>query len=203
MDVTRVYLVRHAYSVWTPDEERPLSEAGAADARTVATLLSRYSIAAIYSSPSRRAVQTVTPLADQLSLTPRLVRDLRERALPTFPVSDFQDMICATWEFPDRDFHGESNRDAQRRAAAVVTDIVAHHPGAEVVVSTHGNLLALILNALDSRYNFDFWQQLTFPDIYCVGFVRGRFDSVQRVWEPAPAPSAPAGISLATSRGGK
>jgi 2,3-bisphosphoglycerate-dependent phosphoglycerate mutase len=53
------------------------------------------------------------------------------------------------------------------------------------VVSTHGNLLALIINGLDSTFGYDFWRQLSFPDVYRLEFEGTALLRVQRIWEPA------------------
>ena len=72
-----LYLVRHAHSVWTSDEMRPLSQAGFDDARRVADILAPLRPGAIYSSPYRRAQQTVEPLAGALGMSIQVVEDLR------------------------------------------------------------------------------------------------------------------------------
>ena len=61
--LTTVDLVRHAHADWTPDDERPLSARGRADASALARRLAEPAIAAIYSSPARRAMETIEPLA--------------------------------------------------------------------------------------------------------------------------------------------
>jgi 2,3-bisphosphoglycerate-dependent phosphoglycerate mutase len=53
------------------------------------------------------------------------------------------------------------------------------------VVSTHGNLLALILNGLDSAFGYDFWWQLSFPDIYRLTFEGTAMTRVERIWDQA------------------
>lgn len=81
MAMTTVYLVRHAHADWHDDDARPLSRAGLSAAQLVADRLASEPIVAIYSSPFRRSVETVTPLANRLGVRPELVQDLREREL--------------------------------------------------------------------------------------------------------------------------
>ena len=66
--MSTLYLVRHAHAEWTPDENRPLSAQGSEDANRVANTLYVVPISAIYSSPARRARQTIAPLAGRLGL---------------------------------------------------------------------------------------------------------------------------------------
>ncbi|WP_254663188.1 histidine phosphatase family protein [Haladaptatus sp. W1] len=66
---------------------------------------------------------------------------------------------------------GESNEEAQTRGLAAVGRTVDRHTGESVVVGTHGNLLTLVLNAYDDRFDVDFWRdELTTPDVYEVEF---------------------------------
>jgi broad specificity phosphatase PhoE len=78
MVTTKVYLVRHAHADWAADESRPLSNAGRAAAETLAGLLSAIPVAAIYSSPAQRSIQTVELLAQRLGVGVVVMPELRE-----------------------------------------------------------------------------------------------------------------------------
>jgi 2,3-bisphosphoglycerate-dependent phosphoglycerate mutase len=54
-----------------------------------------------------------------------------------------------------------------------------------VVVATHGNLLALILNGFDPSFGYEFWRELSFPDVYEVEFEATSLIRVRRLWEKA------------------
>jgi 2,3-bisphosphoglycerate-dependent phosphoglycerate mutase len=137
----------------------------------VAERLSGRPIAAIYTSPSRRSVETVEPLARCLGLRPELVPDLRERELPAVPAAEFEALVREAWSAPDQAPRGgESNVRAQIRGLAVVRTVAERHVGSQVVLATHGNLLALVLNALDQKFSYEFWRRLSFPDIYQLTF---------------------------------
>ncbi len=66
--VMSAYLVRHAHAHWQTSEERPLSEEGRAGARALADCLGPTTIFAIHSSPARRAIETIEPLAEARGL---------------------------------------------------------------------------------------------------------------------------------------
>jgi broad specificity phosphatase PhoE len=186
MGATTIYLVRHAHADWQHDEPRPLSEAGLKAAQVVGTLLSAFPITAIYSSPARRAVETVTPLADRLGIGPELMHDLRERELPIVRSGEFERIVLDAWRSPQSATAGaESNVKAQTRGLAAVRSILARNVGQHVVVSTHGNLLALILNALDSAFGYDFWRRLSCPDVYRLEFEGSALTRVERIWDRA------------------
>ncbi|MEC5426087.1 histidine phosphatase family protein, partial [Virgibacillus sp. C22-A2] len=114
---TNLYFVRHAHSTYTPDElGRPLSERGFTDANTVTDLLKKEAIDYVYSSPYKRAIQTVEGVAKYIDKEIELVEGFKERILAEKPVEDFTVAITKVWE--DYDFSwngGESNRIAQKR----------------------------------------------------------------------------------------
>lgn len=185
--LTTVDLVRHAHADWTPDEDRPLSSRGRVDALTLARRLTEPTIAGIYSSPYRRAVETIEPLAWACGLEPVLVDDLRERTLVVPAGATFEDAIAAAWAGPnERVGESESNREAARRGRRVIDDVVARHAGARVVLSTHGNLLALTLGTFDPAFGYDAWRALTFPDVWRLTFRDGVFASRARLAEGVP-----------------
>jgi 2,3-bisphosphoglycerate-dependent phosphoglycerate mutase len=184
--VTTLYLVRHAHADWDPDNGRPLSERGRAAAAVLAGLLGRFPIDAIYSSPARRALETVEPLSKHLELQPIIVSDLRERELIVVPGMDFEAAVQAAWLAPATARAGaESHVTAQARGLAAIRKIVDEQPGRRTVVATHGNLLALILNGLRPVFGFDFWRGLTFPDVYELRFQRTALVNVRRIWDEA------------------
>jgi 2,3-bisphosphoglycerate-dependent phosphoglycerate mutase len=186
--LTTVDLVRHAHADWTPDEDRPLSARGRTDALTLARRLAETPVDAIGSSPFRRAVETIEPLAWACGLEPVIVDDLRERTLVVPPGATFEDAVAAAWGSPDERVGGsESNRDAAARGRRVVDDLVARHAGQRVVLSTHGNLLALVLNALDPAFGLEAWRALTFPDAYRLTFRDGVFAHFARLADAAPS----------------
>jgi len=182
--MSALYLVRHAHADWTPDEGRPLSARGCADAQRVADLLQPFPISAVYSSPFRRALDTVVPLAARLGLPIHEIDDLCERELGTAPTGSFVAAVKATWEDPTLAFPGgESNAAAQRRGVAVIQGLLDRHPGGQIVAGTHGNLLVLILQHFDPSIGFAFWQFLTMPDIYRLQ-VRDGQATRHRLWQP-------------------
>jgi broad specificity phosphatase PhoE len=62
-----VYVTRHAEKV-SPDGDADLSAQGAARARTLAAMLRKAGIRAIFSTPTRRTQQTAAPLAAMSAL---------------------------------------------------------------------------------------------------------------------------------------
>jgi 2,3-bisphosphoglycerate-dependent phosphoglycerate mutase len=128
----------------------------------------------------------VAPLAETLHLDIYMVENLREREVPAVRMSEFEPMIRDAWLDPDSSpGGGESNLEAQTRGLAVLRRIVERHPRQQVVISTHGNLLALMMNGLDPAYGYDFWRGLSFPDIYRLAFDGETLSAIERVADSA------------------
>ena len=180
-----LFLVRHAHSDYSPDEKRSLSKPGRLGAQRVADLLERREISLIVSSPYTRAIETVQPLADRLGTSIQLDPDLRERHLSPVPLDDFDRCAEASW----RDFEltypgGESNSAAQGRITRAIRRIAEAASESNVVIASHGNVLALFLNALDSQVDYAFSTRMSMPDVYAVE-LRGETGSYLRIWTGA------------------
>jgi 2,3-bisphosphoglycerate-dependent phosphoglycerate mutase len=183
--MTFLYLVRHAHADWTPDENRPLSPAGVKDAQLVASILANFKITQIISSPYRRARQTIEPFAVRSGVEILEDSHFRERDLGDIGASSFQDAVHKTWldmgfAFPD----GESNLQAQNRAIDGLNEYLELSAHKHIVISTHGNLLALILNHIDPDIGYTFWEKMTMPDIYRLVTHRTEGQSITRIWKP-------------------
>ncbi len=181
--VVNFYLVRHAHAEWTPDENRPLSPLGLFGAARVAELLAPLPIDGISSSPYRRAVQTVAVLASDLKLEIQIEDRFKERTLGDWSEGSFEEAVGRTWQ--DAGFswlNGESNLSAQSRAIVALQGLTAGGLGDHVVLGTHGNLLALILNYFDPGVDHQFWSRLTMPDVYHLEIIGRREARYTRLW---------------------
>lgn len=181
--VTAIYLVRHAHSVYTPDElARPLSEKGMDDREKITELLSENEIDVFLSSPYLRAAQTIEGAANDYRKEIIPIEGFKERTLTEAPAADFQSAISKVWN--DWTFSwegGESNQAAQTRGVQSLFNVLEDYQGQNVVIGTHGNLMVLIMNYFDKRYDFEFWKRLEMPDIYKLTFQGKQFIDCQRL----------------------
>lgn len=182
---TLVYLVRHAQSTYTPDEVgRPLTEKGLRESKLVASALEYEQLDAVFSSPYRRAIQTVEPLAEQMGKTIERIEDLRERLLAAGDV-DFDEAALKTWK--DFEFSypgGESNKEAQARGVEALRQVVQSNPGKRLAIGTHGTLMGLMLNHYNpDEYNYNFWRKLDMPDIYLLVFEGSNYQWSTQIWK--------------------
>ncbi|MRS24799.1 MULTISPECIES: histidine phosphatase family protein [Bacillus] len=181
--MTTIYFVRHAHSTYTKQErERPLSEKGHCDAENVTRLLKGKHIDVVISSPYKRAIQTVQGIANTYNISIQIEEDLRERLLSTESVQDFDDAMEKVWGDWNYAYEGgESNDVAQRRAIICMQSILKKYKGKNIVIGTHGNIMVLLMNYFDSKYDFQFWKILHMPDVYKFTFDNNCFSSAERI----------------------
>ena len=90
-----------------------------------------------------------------------------ERKLSSQPVSDqtFETTLKQLWQNPDSSLlGGESNLIAQNRAPSFLQELEENHQD-EHIISSHGNLICILLSYFDGQIHYDFWKQLSMPAI--------------------------------------
>lgn len=179
----KFYLVRHAHADWSPDDDRPLSARGHRDALRVADTMDSFPIHRVISSPYRRAVQTVEPLANRKHLKIEKRGAFRERELGSYSTATFDEAVRLTWEDPNFAHPGgETHRGAQIRGVGGIQKLLDERVEGPLVIGTHGNLLALILNHYNPSLGYAFWQALTMPDIYYLEVAESGEVRIERIW---------------------
>lgn len=182
---TNIYLVRHAASDYTPDElNRPLSQEGKMDAEKVTALMIKENITRVYSSPYKRAIQTVDGIAMHFALPMHIEEDFKERRLAEGPVENFHEAIFKCWqEFNYSLPGGECGCAAQERGVQALQTILRSCSGENIAIGTHGNIMVLIMNYFDKIYDYGFWKKLNMPDIYKLIFEEEELINVQHIWK--------------------
>jgi probable phosphoglycerate mutase len=156
-------LVRHGATTAT-EEGRfsgssgvELSEQGRQQAARLGERLSQHNIAAIYSSPLSRALDTARIIGTYCRLEPITRDDLREighghwEGLTREEVEQQFASEYAAWEADPFTFApagGESGVAVLARALPVIRDIVTSHAGERVLVVSHKATLRLLLSSL-------------------------------------------------------
>lgn len=184
---TRFYFVRHAHSAYEHgrEYERGLSAEGRREAEKIRLRLESESIGVFVSSPYRRAIETIAPLAESAERSIVIHEDLRERLVSSdkdLGVEHFleEKQRCYT-DFDYRPAGGESSREAAERALNVIRSLLQKHAGERIAIGTHGDILTLILNGFDPEFDFGFWQGLSMPDVYCAFFENETFIRAERI----------------------
>ena len=163
MTVTRLFLVRHGATAATGEDRfagatsTELSDEGRWQAARLGERLSQQSLAAVYSSPLSRAVDTARIIAGHCRLEPITRDGLREighghwEGMKRDDVERQFGLEYETWEADPFTFApagGESGVAVLARALPVIREIVAAHPGAQVLVVSHKATLRLVLSSL-------------------------------------------------------
>ena len=108
------------------------------------------------SSPYKRAFETVNSSPVQFD---KIVLDdrLRERKLSSRFIEDseFEETIQYLWQNPDKSLiGGESNREALNRILDLFADLEGRYSGKTILLSSHGNLLGILINHFDSSFDY-------------------------------------------------
>lgn len=182
--MTNIYLVRHAHTIYTPEElRRPLSAEGLKAVEGVTKALQGENIDIVISSPYLRAIQTVQGIANEIGSEIILDERFRERKVAEQPVEDHMTAMDKLWGDYSFSFEGgESNLDAQQRGVEAVKELLVRYPDKNVVVGTHGNTMVLIMNYFDKSYDYEFWKQLEMPDIYRLSFESEKIINIRRLF---------------------
>lgn len=156
--MTHIYFVRHAepdFSVHD-DMARPLTEKGLRAAEGLRTFFADIDIAAFYSSPYKRAVQTIKSAAEAKRQTISVIPDFRERAVSDEWIADFNSFAKSQWS--DFDFKlpgGESLQETQARNIRALHVLLEKHPDESIVVGGHGTAISTIMNYFDPAFSYE------------------------------------------------
>ena len=183
--MTTIYFIRHAEADNSNRDgrNRPLTEKGLQDRHLATEFLRDKRIAAVLSSPFRRAIDTIAPFAEQNGFAIERIEDFRERRSDSNLRSDspgfelFNQRQWADFSYTLSD--GECLAEVQQRNIAALEQVLVRYQGKNVVIGTHGTALSTIVNYYDSAYGFaDFmamvyilpWVvKMTFDEHVCMG----------------------------------
>ncbi len=158
--VTRLLFTRHGQTghnvlgqICTHTDGVVLSELGVRQAQDLAARLSEVSLAAIYSSPMVRAMQTASPIAQTRGLEVQPSDELRELSAGELDGRDDEeafailntalDAWCAGDDTARIGARGDVGVDVIRRLAGVVADVTSRHQDGIVLLVSHGGLLQM------------------------------------------------------------
>lgn len=167
MRETAILLVRHGHTagnrggdevVMSGQVPIRLTAEGRRQAIALAEGLLRAPVAAIYSSPLRRAADTARAIARARGATVRYAVELMEQdcgVVDGAPIGEVKRRFPEAWEASmrqdDDDFRwpeGESYAEVRRRALAGMRWIATRHPGQRVIAVTHAGVISQIVGYL-------------------------------------------------------
>ncbi len=147
--MTNVYFVRHAAPNYGNHDDltRELSAQGLKDRRLVTSFLQDKEIDAIFSSPYKRAVDTIKEFADSRHMEIQLVDDFRERKIESGWIEDFDGFCKKQWaDFDFKLSDGESLREVQERNIRALFRILKTHRDKNIVIGSHGTALSTVIH---------------------------------------------------------
>jgi broad specificity phosphatase PhoE len=168
MAVNRVILIRPGETEWNRQGRwqgwvaSPLDNYGKAQAKQLARYIRNIGISAVYSSDSRRAVETAEILSAQLGFAPTYDKRWRERDIGAWQGMTLQEI--RSWYAEDyrklqadienfRVPQGESREDVRQRVMSAFNDILEEDKGSTVGIITHTTSTHMLLRSLIPDYD--------------------------------------------------
>lgn len=185
--ITSLLLIRHAtndwvgkrLAGWTPGVH--LNQEGVDQAATLAERLSDVSLAAIYSSPLARTMETAQPLARARGLTVQIRQRLGEAQFGDWTGRSLEELkdedlwpIIQVYPGGARFPGGESFQQIQARMVAEIDAIRDAHPGQTVAVISHSDPIKMAV-AYYAGLPLDLFQRLTIGPASVTAFAFTRF----------------------------
>lgn len=155
--MTTIYFVRHAEPNYDNHDDltRELTTKGLEDAKKVTEFLKDKGIQVAYSSPYKRAVDTIKDFTDKVGLEIQLETDFRERAVGDW-VENFTEYSIRQWsDFDYKLSGGECLREVQERNICALQNVLKENDGKTLVIGTHGTALSMIMNHYQPEFGYE------------------------------------------------
>lgn len=183
---TKVYFIRHAEPNYDnhDDISRELSPKGLQDSQQIVTILRDEQIDYFYSSPYKRAIDTILPLAAFHQKEIYHIAHFSERKITTHWIEDFNSFTEKQWA--DFFYHlpgGESLQEVQERNVMALLTLLDRHQGKTLVIGTHGTALSTILRYYQPTYSIKDFNRIKhiFPYMICLTFEDFSLVSMQEI----------------------
>ncbi len=169
---TVIYFVRHAHSDPKAYMHRsdwfdcPLSEFGKKQANQLSDIILNLNIEHVISSPYIRCMDTISPFIKSQNVPISIHQNIREKHISHSFIDNFYEVWVKSWENFNFKIEGcENSYEAQERFVEAVKEITTLHQGKTIAIITHGNVLGLFLNYIDSVNHIEEAEKLRNPDI--------------------------------------
>lgn len=162
---------------------RPLSEKGIEDTKKVTNTLIDKNITSIYSSPFKRAVDTIKDFAENIGLEIETNNNFCERKVGEW-VEDFRAFSQKQWEdFDFRLVEGESLRQVQERNILALFEVIKNNFGKSVAIAIHGTALSTIINYFNPDFGHADFRSIIdkMPYILCFRFNGMKLESLEEI----------------------
>ena len=174
----KIDFIRHGKAAMDgQDHERELDEDGIIQAKSLKKKLVELGLknTKVYSSPFKRAVQTIEPfLSDKNSNKVIITADLEEIHMPKDEKLSKHQIIKKMWE--DELFkvgNGISHSEHFNKIKPFLDEVFNKFKSEneDIIMITHGVLIGIILKFFfNTKFGFNDWKMMTMPDIYMLNF---------------------------------
>jgi 2,3-bisphosphoglycerate-dependent phosphoglycerate mutase len=173
--MTKVYFVRHAKPDFAVKDDltRPLTEEALKDCRKIAEFLADKNITRVFSSPYKRAIDTIKDFAENANLEVDIIDDFRERKVDNVWIEDFDKFAKEQWSnFDYKLIEGESLNEVQKRNVKALMQILEENSDENIVVGSHGTALSTIINYFSREFDYSQFERIKnlMPFIVCFTF---------------------------------
>lgn len=186
--MNKIYFVRHAKPDFSVHDDltRPLTDKGIIDSKKLCEFLKEKSINKIYSSPYKRAIDTIKELSQNLNIKIEVVDDFRERKISNIWIEDFNKFSKSQWEnFEYKLNDGESLNEVQSRNIKALHKILNENSNQNIVIGTHGTALSTIINYYDKTFDYLSFTKIKdiMPFIICMEFEKTNVLNIDYILE--------------------
>ncbi|RGX13759.1 histidine phosphatase family protein [Paraclostridium sordellii] len=186
--MNKIYFVRHAKPDFSVHDDltRPITDKGIIDSKNICEFLKEKSINKIYSSPYKRAIDTIKELAQNLNIKIEVVDDFRERKISNIWIEDFNKFSKSQWEnFEYKLNDGESLNEVQSRNIKALHKILNENSNQNIVIGTHGTALSTIINYYDKTFDYLSFTKIKdiMPFIVCMEFEKTNVLNIDYILE--------------------
>jgi 2,3-bisphosphoglycerate-dependent phosphoglycerate mutase len=155
--ITKIYFIRHAkpdFSIKS-DLQRPLSIEGIEGSNELIETFKEIKIDRIFSSPFKRALQTIEPISKDKNIRIEIIDDFRERKICNNWINNFDEYSKNQWnDFSYKLIDGESLIEVQERNINSLEKILIGNMGKTIIIGTHGTALSTIINYYDNKFSY-------------------------------------------------
>jgi 2,3-bisphosphoglycerate-dependent phosphoglycerate mutase len=155
---TKIYFIRHSEADFSikDDFSRPLSSKGANDSKKLVNFFKNKNIDLMFSSPYKRATDTIKPISEKLNISIETINNFRERKISNGWIKDFSSYAKQQWQdFTFKLPEGECLNEVQERNVTSLFKLLEAHQGKNIIIGTHGTALSTIINYFDSNFGYD------------------------------------------------
>jgi 2,3-bisphosphoglycerate-dependent phosphoglycerate mutase len=174
----KIIFIRHGKAAMAgQDHERELDEDGIIQANSLKKKLIELGLknTKVYSSPFKRAVQTIEPFLSEKNGNKAIITtDLEEIHMPKDEKLSKHQIIEKMWE--DELFkvgNGISHSEHFNKIKPFLDEVFNKFKSEneDIIMITHGVLIGIILKFFfDIEFGFNDWKKMTMPDIYMLSF---------------------------------